>query len=443
MNGLNSLKALWLALRAARMSRIGMRETDGEGPPLDGNAIQHPTSYGYENFEANGHKRKTRRGQLQKNENVEDKADAKTFACVQPGCPRTFSSRFKLVRHILIHSGERRFQCTSCGRRFHRKDHLKNHLQVHNPNKILHSCDLCQKTYCSLLSYRKHIAVHAAEAGDLVCKLCGKMLADREGILHHLKVHTGSRTLRGPSERKFPCERCDRSFFTKKDVKRHLVVHTGKRDFVCQFCPQRFGRKDHLVRHTKKSHVGNTNNNHINSSNNTHHLNSSNSNSSPSSESLRKYSPPTALPPVENHKNGPLMPTPLPDITGLVIPPPSVPPIMDNSAMDIKPDSSYSMPPPSNLVQPNYNLTPMPNENGQSLSRYPEPPLLPASQYLPMPQSYPSVGPMMPHPYLNMPSSNNLLSDLLPPMSIASSFTSSLTLDVGNPPLPHFNQAFQ
>lgn len=29
------------------------------------------------------------------------------------------------------------------------------------------------------------------------------------------------------------------------------------RDFLCQFCPQRFGRKDHLVRHIKKSHSKN------------------------------------------------------------------------------------------------------------------------------------------------------------------------------------------
>jgi len=33
-----------------------------------------------------------------------------------------------------------------------------------------------------------------------------------------------------------------------------MVVHTGLRDFLCQFCPQRFGRKDHLTRHIKKSH---------------------------------------------------------------------------------------------------------------------------------------------------------------------------------------------
>lgn len=43
-------------------------------------------------------------------------------------------------------------------------------------------------------------------------------------------------------------------FFTQKDVKRHTVVHTGSRNFQCPFCSHRFGRKDHLVRHTKKTH---------------------------------------------------------------------------------------------------------------------------------------------------------------------------------------------
>lgn len=37
-------------------------------------------------------------------------------------------------------------------------------------------------------------------------------------------------------------------------MKRHLVVHTGVRNFACPYCTQRFGRKDHLVRHAKKSH---------------------------------------------------------------------------------------------------------------------------------------------------------------------------------------------
>lgn len=80
-------------------------------------------------------------------------------------------------------------------------------------------------------------------------------------------------TKRPPSERRFQCDRCESKclnylnqillfiffsilgrFFTQKDVKRHMVVHTGLRNFACPYCSHRFGRKDHLVRHTKKSH---------------------------------------------------------------------------------------------------------------------------------------------------------------------------------------------
>ncbi|XP_059485655.1 zinc finger protein PLAG1-like [Neocloeon triangulifer] len=178
------------------------------------------------------------------------------FACNE--CSKAFSSKFKLMRHLLIHTTERKHQCQFCERSFHRKDHLKNHSKVHNPDKKVYRCDKegCRKEYNSVLSYRKHMAVHAAEEGGLECAMCGRSFATREEILYHLKVHAGSRTVKSPSEKKFQCEHCERRFFTRKDVKRHLVVHTGKRDFLCQFCPQRFGRKDHLVRHIKKSHAG-------------------------------------------------------------------------------------------------------------------------------------------------------------------------------------------
>jgi len=69
---------------------------------------------------------------------------------------------------------------------------------------------------------------------------------------------TMRRTKRSPNERRFKCDQCERMFFTRKDVKRHLVVHTGVRNYACPFCQQRFGRKDHLVRHAKKSHQKDT-----------------------------------------------------------------------------------------------------------------------------------------------------------------------------------------
>lgn len=176
------------------------------------------------------------------------------FKCEQ--CKKTFSTKFKLVRHVLIHSDRKQFSCTICDRTFHRKDHLKNHVKVHSPCKTYYICKKpdCKKEYTSHLSYKKHIALHAAEEGSLVCQICSKSFESKEEILYHLKIHAGSRTVKNPNEKKFTCDLCDRRFFTRKDVRRHMVVHTGMRDFLCQFCPQRFGRKDHLVRHIKKSH---------------------------------------------------------------------------------------------------------------------------------------------------------------------------------------------
>lgn len=414
-----------------------MKESDQGDQPLDNGAIPGASPFSFSsNF--NSHemppptrRRVVRKAQLRKSdgENNPD-CEVKKYKCMHIGCARLFSSRFKLVRHILIHSGERRFSCSSCGRRFHRKDHLKNHLQVHNPNKLLHTCQLCRKTYCSQLSYRKHVAFHYAESGDLVCKLCGKTCDSRESIMHHLKVHTGSRTLRGPSERKFPCDRCDRSFFTKKDVKRHLVVHTGKRDFLCQHCPQRFGRKDHLVRHTKKSHVTavGTILPPPDNSRNSHHQ--------PSIPTLDNFS---------NGRNVPMtMSTSVTDLQRVGgVSPPTIPSLLDPSVLDpIKQDVTYCPP------QTSFTMNHLPTENGQSLGRYNnDASLLPVSQYLPVSSSYPGVTPILPHHYLNVSTSSNMLSglgpDVLPPMSGAPTFSSSVSLDMGNPPLPHFSQAFQ
>lgn len=182
----------------------------------------------------------------------------KPFVCKH--CSKAFSSKFKLVRHVLIHSDQRQYHCTICERTFHRKDHLKNHAKVHNPIKRTLECDRtgCSKEYSSLLSYRKHIAIHSVEEGFLDCKICNKVFESKDELMYHLKIHSGSRVIKTPADKKYECHVCNRKFYTAKDVRRHLVVHTGLRDFLCQFCPQRFGRKDHLTRHIKKSHNFNT-----------------------------------------------------------------------------------------------------------------------------------------------------------------------------------------
>ena len=178
----------------------------------------------------------------------------KPFKCQQEKCNKAFTSKFKLMRHELVHKPTRAHECPYCDKCFNRKDHLKNHLRIHDPNKKTWKCEKCDREYNSTFTYKTHMGFHAAEDGDLQCKVCNKEFENKEKLIFHLKIHTGARSVKGIMEKKETCPYCDKRFFTKKDVKRHLVVHTRNRDFLCQVCPQRFGRRDHLMRHLRKSH---------------------------------------------------------------------------------------------------------------------------------------------------------------------------------------------
>ncbi|KAF6365071.1 PLAG1 like zinc finger 1 [Rhinolophus ferrumequinum] len=176
------------------------------------------------------------------------------YKCLQPDCGKAFISRYKLMRHMATHSPQKSHQCAHCEKTFNRKDHLKNHLQTHDPNKMAFGCEECGKKYNTMLGYKRHLALHAASSGDLTCGVCALELGSTEVLLDHLKAHAEEKPPSGTKEKKHQCDHCERCFYTRKDVRRHLVVHTGCKDFLCQFCAQRFGRKDHLTRHTKKTH---------------------------------------------------------------------------------------------------------------------------------------------------------------------------------------------
>lgn len=179
--------------------------------------------------------------------------EQRPYSCPQLHCGKAFASKYKLYRHMATHSAQKPHQCMYCDKMFHRKDHLRNHLQTHDPNKEALHCSECGKNYNTKLGYRRHLAMHAASSGDLSCKVCLQTFESTQALLEHLKAH--SRLVAGGAkEKKHPCDHCDRRFYTRKDVRRHLVVHTGRKDFLCQYCAQRFGRKDHLTRHVKKSH---------------------------------------------------------------------------------------------------------------------------------------------------------------------------------------------
>ncbi|XP_061191444.1 PR domain zinc finger protein 10-like [Saccostrea echinata] len=192
---------------------------------------------------------------------VSEHTGVKPYICEVPECQKGFMSKFKLERHRLIHTCPRSHKCLYCDKSFNRKDHLKNHMVTHDPNKKRWVCEECGKEYCYNFSYRTHKAFHDADAGRTTeCGICHKQYESKDELLYHLKVHSGARSVKNCTEKTHACDDCGKTFYTRKDVRRHMITHTKKKDFLCQYCPQRFGRKDHLTRHLRSSHTGDNNN---------------------------------------------------------------------------------------------------------------------------------------------------------------------------------------
>ncbi|XP_060078978.1 uncharacterized protein LOC132558427 [Ylistrum balloti] len=66
----------------------------------------------------------------------------KKFMCSQEACTFAFFKRSHLERHLITHTGERKFGCRICGRAFRHADNLKIHMRQHTNEKPV-KCDLC------------------------------------------------------------------------------------------------------------------------------------------------------------------------------------------------------------------------------------------------------------------------------------------------------------
>ena len=59
-------------------------------------------------------------------------ADDKTC----PYCGKVFKSRWYVVRHIRVHTGEKPFSCKICGRCFSEKNKVTKHMRNRHPKEL-------------------------------------------------------------------------------------------------------------------------------------------------------------------------------------------------------------------------------------------------------------------------------------------------------------------
>ncbi|XP_075768785.1 uncharacterized protein LOC142821517 isoform X2 [Pelodiscus sinensis] len=160
-------------------------------------------------------------------------------------CGKNFSTNSHLVIHRMAHTGEKPFNCSDCGKNFSRKSNLVAHRKSHTGEKPF-TCSDCGKNFSSSSSLVAHRRSHTGEK-PFNCSDCKKSFSQISHLVRHRRTHTG--------EKPFYCSDCGKSFSSNGELITHWRIHTGEKPFNCSDCGKSFSQKSNLVAH-RKSHTG-------------------------------------------------------------------------------------------------------------------------------------------------------------------------------------------
>ncbi|ODM89570.1 putative zinc finger protein [Orchesella cincta] len=199
------------------------------------------------------------------------------FSCTI--CGRAFSNKTHLKRHFETHSGLKPYKCTKCSSSFATQGGLYNHDKVVHVKARIHPCSFCDKKFITTGDRNAHLATHLRINEKLQkCKLCGKRYASVNGLKYHIKIihrkvknfpcsqcpktfgfkhslNAHAQTTHTSSEKKrFECVFCEKRYGNSGSLNFHLQGHTGERPQFCGQCPKEFRELKQLNKHTKTHH---------------------------------------------------------------------------------------------------------------------------------------------------------------------------------------------
>ena len=156
-------------------------------------------------------------------------------------CNETFPTASSLKKHILKHPKENSYICPICDKSFTQSSHLRRHHKRHSLVKK-HQCEVCSKSFTQKAFLKTHLLVHTGQKPH-ECSICGKKFTQSSGLKVHLRIHSG--------ERPYQCLVCSKTFKDSSYLKKHLLFHSGERAYKCSICSKTFTQASDLRKHVR------------------------------------------------------------------------------------------------------------------------------------------------------------------------------------------------
>ncbi|XP_013162552.1 PREDICTED: zinc finger protein 311-like, partial [Papilio xuthus] len=104
-------------------------------------------------------------------------------------CGKIFHTKALLLDHMWVHTGEKRFKCSLCDKSFSMHCNLVNHQMVHSEQRPVYDCEICGKGFLFAANRKRHMIVHSG-LKPFKCDVCEKTFkSNAEKRLHYEHVH--------------------------------------------------------------------------------------------------------------------------------------------------------------------------------------------------------------------------------------------------------------
>ncbi|CAH0731210.1 unnamed protein product, partial [Brenthis ino] len=162
-------------------------------------------------------------------------------------CKKTFSEKAGLTQHNLTHSSEKPFTCHLCPHTFKTKKYLGRHIKrVHN-EATENECSFCGRKFHFKSLLRQHMYTHTDER-PFKCKICGKGFNSSYTLNTHKYIHADAKP--------FKCEFCDYACRDTSTLRKHHERHMGmKKRYQCRLCEKSYNTKSLLKMHVTEVHL--------------------------------------------------------------------------------------------------------------------------------------------------------------------------------------------